>query len=108
MGQLGARRYQPERGGTDGGLPVQQPAARRKPQEIFARKIAYNWWGGSLFFDYRSEIPWSEDGFVNYTIYRMAKDTYGEAYAKENYVDVWERDVELSQRQLLPAPPRIP
>ncbi len=28
----------------------------------------------------------------------MAKDTYGEAYAQENYVDVWERDVELSQR----------
>ncbi len=74
------------------------PLLGASPQEIFARKIAYNWWGGSLFFDYRSEIPWSEDGFVNYTIYRMAKDTYGEAYAKENYVDVWERDVELSQR----------
>ena len=74
------------------------PLLGASPQEIFARKIAYNWWSGGVFLDYRSEIPWSYDGFVNYTIYRMAKDTYGEAYAQENYVDVWERDVELSQR----------
>ena len=29
-----------------------------------------------------------------YTTYRMMKEQYGEAYAKQNYVDVWQKQVD--------------
>ena len=41
-----------------------------------------------------SASPWSAEGLTVYTTYRIVKELYGEAYAKEHYIDQWQQAVD--------------
>ena len=50
------------------------------------------WWGLGNMFD--TADPWSAEGLTCYTTYRIAKELYGEDYAREHYVNQWRAEVE--------------
>ena len=46
-------------------------------------------------FDSSNETdPWSAEGLTVYTTYRIVKELYGEDYAKQYYVDQWQKEVD--------------
>ncbi len=46
-------------------------------------------------FDVMDETsPWSAEGLTVYTTYRIVKELYGEDYARQNYVEKWQKEVE--------------
>ncbi|MFR8230256.1 MAG: hypothetical protein ACLVAH_09975 [Anaeromassilibacillus sp.] len=63
--------------------------------EVLAHEIVHQWWGlGNMFDSQDASDPWSAEGLTVYTTYRMMKEQYGDAYAKKNYVDVWQEQVD--------------
>ena len=40
------------------------------------------------------DSAWSAEGLTVYTTYRIIKDLYGDAYAKEHYIDQWQTAVD--------------
>ncbi|OBR64949.1 hypothetical protein A7K91_05055 [Paenibacillus oryzae] len=63
--------------------------------EVLAHEIIHQWWGlGNMFAQDDSERSWSSEGLTVYTTYRLMKEQYGEAYARENYVDKWQAEVD--------------
>jgi hypothetical protein len=65
--------------------------------EVMAHEIIHQWWGlGKMFDD--DGVEWSSEGFTVYTTYRMMKEKHGAAYAKEHYVDVWQKAVDEQNR----------
>lgn len=81
-------------------------------REVFMHEMIHQWWGGFgvLFTD---EDIWTCEGMTVYSTYRLAKELYGEAYAKKYYIDKWKQDVQKQNRnfynrhpeylQMLPA-----
>ncbi|MHA6530797.1 M1 aminopeptidase family protein [Paenibacillus sp. BAC0078] len=62
--------------------------------EVLAHEIIHQWWGlGNMFSQEDPEATWSSEGLTVYTTYRLMKEIYGEAYAKQNYVDHWQAEV---------------
>lgn len=54
-----------------------------------------SWWGlGAMFDVSQPDSAWSAEGLTVYTTYRIIKELYGEAYAKENYIDQWKTAVD--------------
>ena len=47
-----------------------------------------------LFRSPAEDSPWSAEGLTVYTTYRIVKELYGEAYAREHYVDQWQQAVD--------------
>ena len=65
------------------------------PGETFIHELVHQWWGlGNMFDTSDSASPWSAEGLTVYTTYRIVKELYGEAYAREHYVDQWRQAVD--------------
>lgn len=63
--------------------------------EVLAHEIIHQWWGlGNMFNSEDLNDGWSSEGLTVYTTYRMMKELYGENYAKKNYVDRWQEEVD--------------
>ena len=63
--------------------------------EVLAHEIVHQWWGlGNMFSSENPTDEWSSEGLTVYTTYRLMKELYGEQYAKVNYIDVWQREVD--------------
>ena len=46
-------------------------------------------------FDSSNETdPWSAEGLSVYTTYRIVKELYGEDYARQYYIDQWQKEVD--------------
>ena len=65
------------------------------PGEVFIHELVHQWWGLGNMFDVADETtPWSSEGLTVYTTYRIVKELYGEDYARKNYVDQWQQEVD--------------
>ena len=65
------------------------------PGETFIHELVHQWWGlGNMFDTPAADSPWSAEGLTVYTTYRIVKELYGEAYAREHYVDQWQQAVD--------------
>ena len=65
------------------------------PGETFIHELVHQWWGlGNMFDTADPAGPWSAEGLTVYTTSRIVKELYGEAYAREHYVDQWQRAVD--------------
>ena len=63
--------------------------------EVMIHELVHQWWGlGNMFDTADSTSPWSAEGLTVYTTYRIVKELYGEAYAREHYVDQWQQAVD--------------
>lgn len=65
--------------------------------EVFIHEMIHQWWGG-LGLDFAEDERWSAEGLTVYSTYRLVKELYGEAYARQYYVDVWKNAVEMQDR----------
>jgi aminopeptidase N len=67
--------------------------------ELLAHEIVHQWWGLNRMISDDEESPeWSAEGLTVYSTYRLYKEKYGEEYARKNYVDVWQREVDAMNR----------
>ena len=71
--------------------------------EVFIHEMAHLWWGGLGVYcgnegDPSNEL-WSDEGLTVYSTYRLVKDKYGEEYAKQYYIDVWQAAVDIQERE---------
>ena len=55
--------------------------------EVMIHELVHQWWGLGNMFD-------TAEGLTCYTTYRIAKELYGEDYAREHYVNQWRAEVE--------------
>lgn len=63
--------------------------------EVMIHELVHQWWGLANMFDSSNETdPWSAEGLTVYTTYRIVKELYGEDYAKQYYVDPWQKEVD--------------
>ena len=63
--------------------------------EVMIHELVHQWWGlGNMFDTSDSTSPWSAEGLTVYTTYRIVKELYGEAYAREHYVNHWQQAVD--------------
>ena len=63
--------------------------------EVMIHELVHQWWGLANMFDSTNETdPWSAEGLTVYTTYRIVKELYGEDYAKQYYVDQWQKEVD--------------
>ena len=63
--------------------------------EVMIHELVHQWWGLGCMFDTSDpQGLWSAEGLTVYTTYRIVKELYGEAYAKEHYVAQWQQAVE--------------
>ncbi|WP_027624094.1 M1 family aminopeptidase [Clostridium lundense] len=60
--------------------------------EVLAHEIAHQWMSWKYIQD-KTNKAWTSEGLTVYTTYRIAKEKYGEEYAKKNYVDKWKEGV---------------
>ena len=62
---------------------------------MFIHELVHQWWGlGNMFDTADPASPWSAEGLTVYTTYRIVKELYGEDYAREHYVDQWQKAVD--------------
>ena len=65
------------------------------PGEVMIHELVHQWWGLGCMFDASDpEDTWSAEGLTVYTTWRIVKELYGEAYAREHYVKQWQEAVE--------------
>ncbi len=81
---------------------LSDPLRGAGPAEVMAHEILHQWWGlGRMFSDMsgmEEEYAWSSEGMTVYSTYRLMQEKYGDAYAKEHYVDVWQAEVDAMNR----------
>lgn len=74
---------------------LKDPLKGASGNEVMAHEIIHQWWGLNTMFPYDTYgDPWSSEGLTVYTTYRLMKELHGEPYAKANYVDMWQREVD--------------
>lgn len=61
--------------------------------EVLSHELAHQWFGVQTVGWGGNNKNWSAEGLAVYTTYRVAKEIYGEEYAKENYVEKWKATV---------------
>ncbi|GAA0078597.1 M1 family aminopeptidase [Clostridium sp. CTA-5] len=61
--------------------------------EVLGHELAHQWWGLTSIGEGENNENWSAEGFAVYTTYLVAKEAYGEEYAKNNYIDIWKQSV---------------
>lgn len=66
-------------------------------KEVFMHELVHQWWG-AFGVDFTEEEIWSCEGMTVYSTYRIAKEIYGEEYAKKYYVEKWREDVQQQDR----------
>lgn len=65
------------------------------PGEVMIHEMVHQWWGlGAMFDVSQPDSAWSAEGLTVYTTYRIIKELYGDTYAKEHYIDQWQKAVE--------------
>ena len=65
------------------------------PGEVMIHELGHQWWGlGNMFDVSDGTDDWSAEGLTVYTTWRIVKELYGEAYARENYVERWQEAVD--------------
>ena len=63
--------------------------------EVMIHELVHQWWGlGNMFDTADPNSPWSAEGLTCYTTYRIAKQLYGEDYARTHYVEPWQQAVD--------------
>lgn len=63
--------------------------------EVMIHELVHQWWGLANMFDSTNETdPWSAEGLTVYTTYRIVKELYGEDYARQYYIDQWQKEVD--------------
>lgn len=63
--------------------------------EVMIHELVHQWWGLANMFDSSNETDsWSAEGLTVYTTYRIVKELYGDDYAKQYYVDQWQKEVD--------------
>ena len=63
--------------------------------EVMIHELVHQWWGLANMFDSSNETdPWSAEGLTVYTTYRIVKELYGEDYARQYYIDQWQKEVD--------------
>lgn len=62
--------------------------------EVMAHEIIHQWWGLGNMIQEGEDLEWSSEGLTVYTTYRMMKEMFGEEYAKENYIDFWQKEAD--------------
>lgn len=63
--------------------------------EVMIHELVHQWWGLGRMFDLDDPTsPWSAEGLTVYTTYRIVRELYGEAYAREHYIDQWQQAVD--------------
>ncbi len=63
--------------------------------EVMIHELVHQWWGLANMFDSSNGTdPWSAEGLTVYTTYRIVKELYGEDYAKQYYIDQWQKEVD--------------
>ncbi|MBQ7944523.1 MAG: hypothetical protein IJ326_10745 [Lachnospiraceae bacterium] len=65
--------------------------------DVFIHEMVHQWWG-DLGLQCEDDGLWSCEGLTVYTTYRIAKERYGELYAKQYYVDQWQAAVDAQNR----------
>ncbi len=66
-------------------------------KEVFMHEMIHQWWG-ELGVSFTEEELWSCEGMTVYSTYRLAKELYGEQYAKKYYVEKWLDNVKQQDR----------
>ena len=66
--------------------------------EVFIHEMVHQWWG-SYGLECKEEELWSTEGLTAYSTYRIAKEKYGELYAKKYYLDIWKEAVDRQNRE---------
>lgn len=61
--------------------------------EVLAHETVHQWWGLSGQCRDDENMDWTNEGVTVYTTYRIAKERFGEEYARKNYVEMWKRAV---------------
>ena len=82
---------------------LSDPLKGANAAEVFVHEMVHIWWGGlgvncGSEWDVSNNDPWSDEGLTVYTTYRLMKDKYGEEYAKQYYIDVWQAAVDIQER----------
>lgn len=73
---------------------LKDPSKGASGSEVLAHEIIHQWWGlGNMFEPIYDEL-WSSEGLTVYTTYRLMKELHGDAYAKEHYVEQWQKQVD--------------
>ena len=63
--------------------------------EVMIHELVHQWWGlGNMFDSSDAASPWSAEGLTVYTTYRIVRELYGEAYARQHYIDAWQQAVD--------------
>lgn len=63
--------------------------------EVVVHELVHQWWGlGNMFDTEDTNGLWSSEGLTVYTTYRIMKELYGETYAKANFVDQWQAQID--------------
>lgn len=63
--------------------------------EVMIHELVHQWWGlGNMFDSSDPTNPWTAEGLTVYTTYRIAKELYGEEYAREKYVEQWKKETD--------------
>ena len=65
--------------------------------EVFIHEMVHQWWG-DIGLQCEDDGLWSCEGLTVYTTYRIVKERYGELYAKQYYVDMWQEAVDAQNR----------
>ncbi|HOO33012.1 MAG TPA: hypothetical protein PK466_05850 [Thermotogota bacterium] len=60
--------------------------------DTIIHEIAHQWWGLATFLKTDDHSYWSAEGVTCYSTYRFLEHYYGQAYAKERFIDVWQRN----------------
>ncbi len=62
--------------------------------EVLAHETVHQWWGLSGQCRDDENMDWTNEGVTVYTTYRIAKERFGEEYARKNYVEKWKEAVD--------------
>ncbi|MGN0395218.1 MAG: M1 family aminopeptidase [Coprococcus sp.] len=76
---------------------LSDPAKGADATEVFIHEMIHQWWGSYGLICSEDDL-WSSEGLTVYSTYRLVKEKYGEAYAKQYYVDRWQEAVDAQNR----------
>lgn len=65
--------------------------------DVFIHEMIHQWWGGVGMWC-EDDGLWSAEGLTVYSTYRLVKEKYGDLYARQYYVDDWQRYVDEQDR----------
>ena len=66
--------------------------------EVMIHELVHQWWGQGRTFPVEDDGAWSAEGLTVYTSYRIAKELFGEEYARKNYIDLWKDNLETYRK----------